>query len=86
MVRKARNLLPERKRFVISMINRCGQSIRVEPPLLGKQCPRMMDRLFLEIIAEREIAEHLEECVMPCCVADIVEIIVFATSPYAFLA
>ena len=45
----------------------------------------MMDRLFLEIIAEREIAEHLEEGVVSCGVADIVEIVVLAACADAFL-
>jgi hypothetical protein len=36
------------------------------------------DRLVLEIVAEREIAEHLEEGVVPGGVADIVEIVMLA--------
>ena len=44
----------------------------------------MGDRLFLEIIAEREIAEHLEEGVVPRGIADIVEIVVLAARADAF--
>ena len=46
----------------------------------------MGDRLFLEIIAERKIAQHFKECVVPRSIAHIVEIIMLATSSYAFLA
>ena len=37
-----------------------------------------MDRLALEIIAEAEIAEHLEEGVMPGGIADILQVVVLA--------
>ena len=45
-----------------------------------------MDRVFLEIIAEREIPQHLEEGVVARCVADIVEVVVLAAGAHAFLA
>ena len=45
----------------------------------------MMDRLFLEIVTEGKVAEHLEEGVMPRGIANIVEIIVLATRPHTFL-
>ena len=80
------NLAPQVKRFVIGMINGDGQPVGVQPPDLGHQRPRVRDRLFLKIIAKRKIAQHFKECVMPRGIADIVEIIVFAASTYAFLA
>jgi hypothetical protein len=43
------------------------------------------DRLVLEIVAEREIAEHLEEGVVAGGVADIVEIVMLAAGADAFL-
>ena len=39
----------------------------------------------LEVIAEGEIAQHLEEGVVPGGVADIVEIVVLAAGAHAFL-
>ena len=45
----------------------------------------MGDRLFLEIVAEAEIPQHLEERMVPGGVADIVEIVVLATGADAFL-
>src|SRR3546814_20547746 len=43
------------------------------------------DRLVLEIVAEREVAEHLEEGVVPGGIADIVEVVVLAAGADAFL-
>ncbi len=73
------------RRFVVGMIDGHGQAIGVDAPFLRDQRPGVMDRLFLEIVAEREIAEHLEEGVMARGIADIVEIIVLAAGAHAFL-
>ena len=43
------------------------------------------DRALLEIIAEGEIAEHLEEGVVARGVADIVEVVMLAAGAHAFL-
>ena len=73
-------------RFIVGVINGDGQAVRVKPPFLGDECPRVVDRLLLEIVAEREIAEHFEERVVPSGIADIVEIIMLAARAHAFLA
>ena len=52
---------------------------------LGDVLPGEFDRLALEVIAEAEIAEHLEEGVMPRRVADVFEIVVLAARPDATL-
>src|SRR3546814_10227846 len=62
-----------------------GQPVRSDTPLPGDKVPGEADRAFLEIIAEREIAEHLEKSMVPRGVADIVEIIMLATRTHAFL-
>ena len=59
--------------------------VAVQPELLGDQVPGKLDGLFLEIVAEREIAEHLEEGVMARGVADIFEVVVLAAGAHAFL-
>ena len=41
---------------------------------------------FLEVIAEGEVAEHLEEGVMPRSIADVVEVVVLAAGADALLA
>jgi hypothetical protein len=43
------------------------------------------DRLFLEIVAEREVAQHLEERVVARGVADVVEVVVLAAGAHALL-
>ena len=47
--------------------------------------PGVLDRLFLEIVAEREVAQHLEEGQVPGGVADIVEVVVLAAGADALL-
>ena len=52
---------------------------------LGQQLPRVADRLPFEVIAEREVAEHLEESVVARRPADLVEVVVLARHTQAFL-
>ena len=47
--------------------------------------PGQFDRPFLEIVAEREVAEHLEEGVVAGGVADIVQVVVLAAGAHALL-
>ncbi len=61
------------------------QAILGKGEILGEQLPGELDRALLEIIAEGEIPEHLEEGVMARGVADIVEIVVLAAGAHAFL-
>ena len=82
---QAGNLAPMTKGFVIRVIDGDGQLVRVDTPVARDQGPGVMDRLFLEIIAEGEVAEHLEEGVMPGGIADIVEIIMLAAGAHALL-
>ena len=78
-------LFPDVECLVIRMVNRHRQAVLVDPEILGDQVPREGDRLLLEIIAEAEIAEHLEKRVVPRRVADIIQIIMLAPGPHAFL-
>ena len=57
----------------------------IEREILRQQLPGEQDRALLEVIAEGEIAEHLEEGVVARGVADIVEIVVLAAGAHAFL-
>ena len=52
----------------------------------GDQLPCVGDGVFLEIIAEGKIAEHLEKSVMAIGEADIFKIVVLAAGADAFLA
>ena len=73
------------KRLVVVDIDRDQQPFDRQPEFLGDQVPGELDRAFLEIIAEREIAEHLEERVVARGVADVVEVVVLAAGAHAFL-
>ena len=52
----------------------------------GEEIPGKLDRLALEVVAEAEIAQHLEKRVVARGVADIVQIIVLAPGANTFLA
>ncbi len=79
------DLLPEIERLVVVDIDGGRELVLRQAELFGHQLPRQFDGAILEIIAEREIAEHLEKRVMPRGVADIVEIVVLAAGAHAFL-
>ena len=79
------DLLPQIEGLVVVDIDGDGQLVLRQPEFLGDQVPGELDRAVLEIIAEREVAEHLEEGVMARGVADIVEVVVLAAGAHAFL-
>ena len=80
-----RDLLPQLERLVVLRVDRGQQPVRRQAVLLGDQVPGELDRDVLEVVAEREVAEHLEEGVVPGGVADIVEVVVLAAGAHAFL-
>ena len=82
---QAGDLLPQVEGLVVGVIDGRGQPVGAEAPFLGQQVPGELDRAILEIIAEREIAEHFEEGVVARGVADIVEVVVLAAGADAFL-
>ncbi len=84
-LRQPRDALPEIERLVVVVIDGDGQAVLRQAEIAGDQVPGEFDRERLEIVAEREIAEHLEEGVMARGVADIVEIVVLAAGAHAFL-
>ena len=58
---EARDLLPETKRLVVGVVDGDEQLVLFQPEILGDQVPGELDRALLEVVAEREIAEHLEK-------------------------
>ncbi len=82
---KARDLLPKTERFVIVDIDCRGQALLGKPQILRQQFPGERDGIRLEVIAEREIAQHLEKGEMARGIAHIVEIVVLAAGAHAFL-
>ncbi len=65
--------------------HRREQPIGIEVPRGGEQLPGEANRLVLEVVAKREVSEHLEERVMPQRRPDVVEVVVFAADPHALL-
>ncbi len=57
----------------------------VEPLGRSDQLPRIGDGFLLEVIAEGEIAHHLEESMVALGEADVFEVVVFAAGADAFL-
>jgi hypothetical protein len=84
-VRQARDLLPDLRRLVVGVVDGDQQLRLVDAEILGQQLPREGDRVFLEVIPEGEIPQHLEERVVPRGVAHVVQIVVLAARAHAFL-
>ena len=85
VVAEAGNLLPLGCRVVVGVEHRDQQLVLGEAEIPRQQVPGQLDRLVLEVVAEREVAQHLEEGVMPGGVADILEIVVLAPGAHALL-
>ena len=79
------DLLPEGGRLVVGVIDGDQEARGREAEIAGEQPPGELDGALLEIVAEGEIAEHLEEGVVARGVADIVEVVVLAAGAHAFL-
>ncbi len=56
-----------------------------EPLRRGHQLPCVGDGLRLEVVAEAEVAEHLEECVVAVGEAHVFEVVVLASGAHALL-
>ena len=80
-----RDLAPKREGLVVLGINRYQEPLLVEAVVLRDQRPGKLDGGVLEVVAEREIAQHLEESMVARRIADIVEIVVLAAGAHAFL-
>ncbi len=70
---------------VLALEDRREELVLLESPLLRQQLPGERDRVVLEVVAEREVAEHLEERVVPQRGADVVEVVVLAADAHALL-
>ena len=83
---QAGDLLPESEGLVVVVVDGDEKLLDRQLEGLGDQVPGELDRHVLEVIAEREIAEHLEERVVARGIADVVEVVVLAAGAHAFLA
>jgi hypothetical protein len=67
-------LLPDRVRLVVLLVDADAQALGRDFHLLRHEFPGPEDRLALEVVAERKVAEHLEEGVMEGGAADVVHV------------
>src|SRR5579872_4025352 len=65
----------------------CEQLVFRNPEPRGRrnQFPRIRNGFLLEVIAKREISQHLKKCVMAIGETDILEIVMLSPRPHAFL-
>ena len=83
--REPRDLQPERRSLVVLLVDRSEEMGGREAPDPGDQLPGELDRLRLEVVAEGEVAEHLEEGVVARRRSDVLEVVVLAGYPQALL-
>ena len=86
VVPEAGDLLPERKGVVVVGEDGRDQPLAVEAEIPGQEFPAIPDGVGLEVVPEREVAEHLEERVMARGPADVLEVIVLAAGAHALLS
>ncbi len=85
LVREARHLLPDVEGLIVGVVDGDQQACGVQAELLGQQAPGALDGVVLEVVAEREIAQHFKEGVVTRGVADVVQVVVLAAGAHAFL-
>ena len=78
-------LVPDRLGLVVALVHGDPQPVAVEAEHLGRQLPAPRDDLVLEVVAEAEVAQHLEEHEVTLGAADVVEVVVLATGSGALL-
>ena len=78
-------LLPQLFGFVVFAEDGDVQPVFGQAVNLGDQVPGEADGVVLEVVAEREIAQHLEERVVAARVADVLQVVVLAACADAFL-
>src|SRR5439155_1020079 len=67
-------LRPDVERLVVRLVDRRDELRRIEAEPVDEELPAPADRIFLPVIADAEVAEHLPEGLMPAVVADLVDI------------
>ena len=76
-------LEPEVRRLVVVLVDGDPELLRRDLQRAGDELPGELDRLGLEVVAEAEVAEHLEERVVARGVADVLEVVVLAARAHA---
>ena len=78
-------LLPQLGGLVVVLVDRRIQLVDGEFHLLRQEIPGEVDGVLLEVVAEREIAQHLEEGMVTRGAPDLLEVVVLAPGAHAFL-
>src|SRR5688572_6548936 len=76
---------PELGRLVVVLEDRDPELLRRDLQRAGDEVPGELDCIRLEVVAEAEVAEHLEESVVARGVADVLEVVVLAARAHAAL-
>ena len=69
--------------FVVFFKNRNPEFFRWQTVTFGQQCPSMLDGLTLEVVAKTEVTQHLEKCMVPGGITNVIEIVMLAACTYA---
>ena len=83
--RHADDLVPDLLGLIVALVDGDPDAVAVEPPRLGDELPAVGDGELLEVLAEGEVAHHLEEHEMALGAPDIVEVVVLAAGADALL-
>src|SRR5699024_10516635 len=76
---------PQLGRFVVVDVARDPDAVRVQAEDVDRELPRPADGLPLAVVAEAEVAEHLEEAEVALRAADGVQVVVLAAGADALL-
>jgi hypothetical protein len=85
IAREADGIGPDVRRLVVAHVDGHPQAPRVQLQHLGHELPRPSDGVGLEVVAEAEVPEHLEEAEVPVRAPDGVEVVVLTPGPHAAL-
>ena len=83
--RQADRLAPQVVGLVVVAEHRRDEPVGVDAEVVGDEVPGVFDRLALEVVAEREVPEHLEEGVVARRTPDVLEVVVLARDAHALL-
>ena len=76
---------PEVRRLVVLPEHRGEEVLGRQAPDTRHELPGRRDRLFLEVVAEGEVTQHLEERVVPGTGPDVLQVVVLAGHPETLL-
>jgi len=83
--RKPDGVEPQLGPFVVALVHGDPQAVGIDAQHRGEQLPRQGDGTRLEVLAETEVAQHLEERQVSPGDADIGDVVVLAPDPDALL-